>query len=287
VSVHRLSITGAHFANDSAYDAMRGLNHAGLEVAPVISKLFPRARFLAFMEDGHPADIPEIAQGVELYQGHRSGGRSSVPLVRWSADVTGIKALRELLGEPTTRTVAGFAVLRPDTNAAELWEQVYPLVSLGTLDSPPAHYQPAAIAPILEECSALILIHHDKQGPALGIYSSQALDVSAKLGGLAAAQSAMLVPFAIPPMLARWDRALWELRQSWDEDALGAFPVPSASDPSAWDPRRRDRRRRRKKPPATPEVADTPQLDDDLLIATPPEQALDDARPNVVAPVEE
>ena len=39
----------------------------------------------------------------------------------------------------------------------------------------------------------------------------------------------LLVPFAIPPMLARWDRALSELRETWDVDSMGDFPVPVAA----------------------------------------------------------
>ena len=37
----------------------------------------------------------------------------------------------------------------------------------------------------------------------------------------------LFVPFAIPPMLARWDRALWDLRQDWDAELRGEFPVPA------------------------------------------------------------
>ena len=41
--------------------------------------------------------------------------------------------------------------------------------------------------------------------------------------------------FAIPPMLARWDRALWELRQDWDEATRGEYPVPPAhGDSPSW-----------------------------------------------------
>ena len=35
-------------------------------------------------------------------------------------------------------------------------------------------------------------------------------------------------------MLARWDRALWELRQIWDADTLGEFPVPESDDSRSW-----------------------------------------------------
>ena len=41
----------------------------------------------------------------------------------------------------------------------------------------------------------------------------------------------LLVPFAIPPMLARWDRALWELRQQWDAEHWGNFRFLRRLDP--------------------------------------------------------
>ena len=48
------------------------------------------------------------------------------------------------------------------------------------------------------------------------------------------------MPFAIPPMLARWDRALYELRMDWDPEHDGEFPVPPAEDAGGrWSARRR------------------------------------------------
>ncbi|NCG21980.1 MAG: hypothetical protein GWP91_23440 [Rhodobacterales bacterium] len=257
--LHRLTITGAHFENDSARNAMRGINHAGFETAQVINKLFPRKKLLAFMEDGHPADIPELAEGVELYDGHRAGGLSTVPCVRWHQTVSGIKQLQHLLNDPMKDRVRGFAVLPSDRSVEELADLLYPLVSLSTLDSPPARFQPAVLDEVLNHVDTLILLHRDKQGPALGVYSRKPFDGSAKLQALADSKTTLLVPFAIPPMLARWDRALWEMRQKWEVDHEEPFPVPQASDPSAWDPRRRDRRRRKNKP-----------LEDETLAAEEP-----------------
>jgi hypothetical protein len=41
-------------------------------------------------------------------------------------------------------------------------------------------------------------------------------------------------------MLARWDRALYELRLDWNAEALGEFPVPPADDAGGrWSARSR------------------------------------------------
>ena len=64
-TIHRLVFSGAAFSDDSAADAQRGVPYSGIEVATLITTLFPRKDFVAWMEDGHPADIPADAERVE------------------------------------------------------------------------------------------------------------------------------------------------------------------------------------------------------------------------------
>ena len=92
---------------------------------------------------------------------------------------------------------------------------------------------------MLARCAAVVLIHLDKHGPSPAVYTTERLQPHDALRALAQGTTTLAVPFAIPPMLARWDRALWELRQAWDEAADGEFPVPAAP------ARSRSRRRRR------------------------------------------
>ena len=94
------------------------------------------------------------------------------------------------------------------------------------------------MAEILDHCKALICVHQDKHGPAIGVYSREEMDCTTELRALALEANCLPVPFAIPPMLARWDRALYELRVGWDEEELGEFPVPPASEASRWGGRR-------------------------------------------------
>jgi hypothetical protein len=251
--VHRLVVSGALFTDLSAADALRGLPHAGVDPASVITQLFPRKPLLAFMEDGHPADIPEEALGVEMYDGYRAGGRVEGALVRWYQRVSGVKAVRALLAPapegsqipaPEDR-LRGFAVLEGSTvDDTALFDELFALVGFSTRDSPPARFQPAALPELVEKVRALVLVHRDKHGLALGIYSREPLDVQAKLATLAEKADCLLVPFAIPPMLARWDRALSELRATW-EGGPEAFPVPEPEGGYSWENRRRRRRDRR------------------------------------------
>ncbi len=257
--VFRLVLSGAFFSDDSARDALRGVPHSGVDTANVIAALFPRRTLLAFMEDGHPADIPEDASHVELYTSWRAGGRHENLSVRWTKAVNGIREIRAVIGdagEAASRTdadeqrlapaemdrVRGFVLLEGDEPSEALLEAIFFLVGMTTQDSPPARFQPSALPDLLKLTKAVILLHRDKHGPALGIYTAEPLKVEARLEPLCEKAGSLLVPFAIPPMLARWDRAVSDLRATWDEAVRGAFPIPASGASAGWEPRRRGRR---------------------------------------------
>lgn len=245
--MHRLLISGATFSDDSAHDALRGLGHSGIQVAQCIQALFPNTPMLAFTEDGHPADVPLGAQGVEMYVGNRSGGRFQDPLMRWHLRVQGLEALTQLLdANPQRHGVRGLALLSGVVDPNQLLDPLFLLTGLSSLDSPPAYYQPAALPEVLALCPAVVLFHRDKNGLALGIYSREPTEAVAPLAALCEASSVVLVDFAIPPMLARWDRALYDMRTQWLATRNDEFPVPPAADPSmSWGSRRSSRTRRR------------------------------------------
>ncbi len=243
-TIHRLTISGAAFTDDSASDALRGVPHSKVDLAALITSLFPRRPMLAFMEDGHPADIPDEAEDVEVYEGYRAGGRSEEMRVRWSRGVSGVREIREVLGEvPTADRVRGFAIVTGDEDHEPLMERLFLLTGFATLDSPPAQFQPAALHEVLDMVKAVVLLHRDKHGPAIGVYSREPIKTDGRLDGLCEKAASLLVPFAIPPMLARWDRALGELKATWDVEERGEFPVPVCPDPHTWEPRRRRRER--------------------------------------------
>lgn len=253
--VHRLVLSGAWFSDDTARDALRGVPHSGVDTANVIAALFPRRTLLAFMEDGHPADIPEGASHVELYTSWRAGGRHENLSVRWVKPVNGIREIRAVIGDVHTESdtqrvsaeldrVRGFVLLDTEEPTEALLEAVFFLVGMATQDSPPARFQPSALPDLLQHTKAVILLHRDKHGPALGIYTSEPIKVEPRLEPLCEKAGSLLVPFAIPPMLARWDRAVADLRSTWDEAARGPFPIAATGGNPGWEPRRRGRRGR-------------------------------------------
>jgi hypothetical protein len=246
----RLVLTGASFSDDSARDALRGVPSSGVPIPEILAALFPRKPLLAFMEDGHPADIAEGAEGVEVYNGHRAGGLVEEPMVRWRKVVSGVRELRAMIGDdPAGDPVRGFVVLDDVSEIDDaLLDTLFLFVGMSTLDSPPARYQPSVLPELLERVRAVIVLHRDKHGPALGIYSKEPVKLNGKLEALTEKHGTLLVRFAIPPMLARWDRALAELRVEWMASRDDEFPVPPAPEPSTWEPRRRRRRDRKDEP---------------------------------------
>jgi len=246
LSVHRLVISGAAFSDDSARDAVRGINHSKVNLAAIIAALFPKEDLYSFTEDGHPADIPDETDDLEVYVGYRAGGQQSEPMVRWRKRVKGAEAIGEALGDDhELERVRGFAVLSKEVDLSTLSDLLYELTGMSTVDSPPARFQPAALETLLTHVHAMVLLHRDKHGPSLGVYSSEPIETDGRLDPLCEETETLLVPFAIPPMLARWDRALAEMKASWEADRQEPFPVPESGEPSRWDSRGRRRNRKR------------------------------------------
>lgn len=239
VTLQRLVISGAVFSDDSARDAVRGLSCLNVDVGALVRTVFPKESLWGFKEEGQLADLPEEFEDRGLYWAPRSGGRFLEPCQRWTIALENDTEMGGLVAEDRLDCI----LVEPKLPLAdELLEALYVLTGQGD-DSfwPVARFQPLAMHDILQHCRALICIHQDKHGPAIGIYSTDPVECSEKLQAFAHEAGVLPVPFAIPPMLARWDRALYELRVGWSEEEHGEFPVPPASEASRWGGRGRSR----------------------------------------------
>jgi hypothetical protein len=249
--LQRIVVSGASFADDSARDAMRGLSLSGASLSQVLSALFPRSTRYAFAEDAHPSHQPPGAQGLETYTLRRPGGPLQHWRSRWLLTTTDDAALEAAVAHgadlilitdgllPAGEGYVSAAALPPEADAvedprlrspiAEAFRQKVHFLMGPRMEGPPArHFQPVGLLALLEQVRAVVLLHLDKHTPCLGIYTREELPAEEALRGVARAAGCLAVPFAIPPMLARWDRALWELRQDWDPARQGEFPVPPA-----------------------------------------------------------
>lgn len=241
--VHRTVCSGAIFSDDSARDASRGLIYSGVSAGALLGALFPGERVLGFCETGDPRALPDVMLQEEDWTRPIAAGLRSVPAVRWLADCAladaddWVAGVRDGAAGPRTD---GFLIGATDLEEP-MRDALFRLVGFSDPEDRPARkYCAGGIPAVLELCKALVLLHLDKHAPVLAIYTLDPLDSDGILDLTARGVGAFPVPFAIPPMLARWDRALYELRMDWDPVSDGEFPVPPADDAGGrWSNRRR------------------------------------------------
>ncbi|MDP6934364.1 MAG: hypothetical protein QGG40_15670, partial [Myxococcota bacterium] len=223
--LHRLVVSGSMFTNDSAQDAQRGLPYSGLTVGQVITALFPGLHIITWAEDAHPRLVPPGAAGVEHYELRRPGDSLRNWASRWSlvctepdqidvAIAAGGDTILLLDDAKLAAMTSGAAIgtspsmLAPlaDSDPAqdlpglpdELREMLFLLTGSRQEGAPGRFFQAAAIPDALTHVEALILVHRDKHGPCLGIYTEQPLDPQDRLQTLADDHKTLAVPFAIP-----------------------------------------------------------------------------------------
>lgn len=270
----RVVISGAVFSDDSANDARRGLAFSGLVLSEVIHAVFPDRPLYAWAEEADPDLVPEEAVGVESFTVSRPGGPLRRWRCRWSMTCETIEDIESALEggadvfitlkpdvEQPRPIAPPFAVEahqlppledeapRPAPAISEgLRQRLFLLTGFREGEQPSRRFQPGVLPELLETVEVAVLVHQDKHAPCLGMYSRSLIDPHTALKALCKRKGVLAVPFAIPPMLARWDRALWELRQEWDADVDGPFPVPPAPEGvHSWG-RRHGRRRRSRSP---------------------------------------
>ena len=246
--VYRAVVSGAVFTDDSARDAKRGIEHSTLSLPAVLSALLGETKVIAYCEEGHPQMVPEGAVGLEPHTIGRPGGPLRQWVSRWvlecaspedidratqaGADVflmgtEAAKGPKPIRGTPSVPELADAPEAIPAPLSEDVLNGLFLLTGFRSNGRPTRRFQPAGLPILLEHATTIVLLHIDKHGPCAGVYSKDPIEVRERLNTVPSNEQPVLyVPFAIPPMLARWDRALWELRQGWDAASLGEFPVP-------------------------------------------------------------
>jgi hypothetical protein len=200
----------------------------------LVTEMFPGRPLVAFREEGELARRPARVEheDEDQFLAPRRGGAWYEPCQRWRLDVQGAEEAAELVLQDL---VDGLLVGAELPLSPELEESLAVLGGMGDASvTPVRRFQPLGIVEVLQHCEALIAVHLDKHGPAIAVYTLQPLDRSDVVRACAEDVQALAVPFAIPPMLARWDRALQELRVRWMAEREDEFPVPPADEPTRW-----------------------------------------------------
>jgi hypothetical protein len=242
-TVFRTVISGTTIHDMQIRFLNRGLRCSGKSLSDIASVLFSGTRLIGWVEEGAPDSIPQEACGVELYQISRPHAKAN----KWGAryeieiepahfdsysdlgmDVWVINPTQRKKSE-AIRTIRSFPPLveeevRGPLLSEDLRNALFLLTGHRNPQNSLALFQPRAISEVLKHCSALVLVHKDKHDICLGIYTQED-EYSIPIGELSEQLSVLMVPFSIPPMLARWDRALKDLHQLEDVEALRPFFV--------------------------------------------------------------
>ena len=245
-SLHRIIISGVELQDERARRAQRGLAFSGKNIAEFLAVISEGKSLIACVEDASPHQVPMQASGVEHYRMSKRGFALQTWFTRWELNCDRaenisdalVKGADLFLMNATTATEEETKKWKntippeydqkvaPSMLNPQLKMDVHRLIGGRQFMDSSARYVADAIWDVLEECEALVLLHEDKHGRCLGVYSKEQLEISDRLNVFCQASKILFVPFSIPPMLARWDRAIRDLRRDWNEEEQGEFPIP-------------------------------------------------------------
>jgi hypothetical protein len=237
-TVFRTVISGTTIQDLQIRFLNRGLRCSGKSLTDIASVLFAKDRLIGWVEEGNPDEIPVEACGMELYQisrphakANKWGTRYEVEIDARNFDAYSNLGMDVWVLNPTKRkkeegleTIRSFPPLvdeevRPPLLSEELRNALFLLTGHRNPQNSLALFQPRAISEVLKHCSAVVLVHKDKHDICLGIYTQEE-EFEIPSDELTKQLSVLMVPFSIPPMLARWDRALKDLHQETKSDVL-------------------------------------------------------------------
>ena len=238
VSIFRTVISGTRMNRRYITSLSRGLRCTGKEIYPLLSVLFPERQLIGFVEEGIASKVPSQACGVEHYQLSRPFESNQKWFARYEIPVNDeweeklldegmdiIVIPKSTASKKTQINNPIPALVDEEIKASILSEDIRKSLFLLAGHRNPqnsyALFQAVGIAETLKHCEVLILLHRDKHDVCLGIYTQEAPYIIPKTA--LEELDFMLVPFSIPPMLARWERALQDLERNWKADTPFPF----------------------------------------------------------------
>ena len=235
--IYRLVLCGAKFQNSSAAQSMRGLEQIGIDIGELLFALYADKRLVVYAEDVTQAPIGTT--GVEWYRISKPFGVLQIWHCRWEMECHSSEDINRALQmggsvvvvEPKQRntTYISKGELPPEYESEEqasvlsdfLRQHLY-LMHTPKLQQ--ARYRAREMHYILQDAEAIVLFHKDRNGHACAIYSKKPQDKETVLRNYAEKSKFIYIPFLIPGFLARWDRAIADLYENWNQEI--EFPIP-------------------------------------------------------------
>lgn len=246
--LQRIVLSAAQFSSGNLYNSQRGLQYSGMSIPQFLFQLcqqysLQEKNIVGIVEDA-PLQSPEGVHGREEYFLSRMGLARRNWFTRWEKQCQNVSDFEEVLNyggqvflvNPKLRLAneewfPNMVVelendLLPPLLPDALRQHVFRLIGSRVQYDDPGRYLPDALWDILDFCDAVILLHVDKSADCLGIYTKNGVDIDFASEILQVAQQAdlILMPFAIPPMLARWERGIRDVYKKWDAEVQGVFP---------------------------------------------------------------
>ena len=225
--VFRTVISGTTILDQEIRHLSRGIRCSGHSLGDIVSILFSQ-NLVGWVEEGDPNVIPSNACGLELYQISRANAKVNKWCARYEVqiDIEELDDLVELgmdawVVNPISRDkiepvpenrpypVMIDEELPPPVLCEGLRDAMFWLTGHRNPQNQHACFQPVAIPEVLKYCDALVLLHKDKHDVCLGIYTLDS-EFEFSTDRIQEKLASLVIPFSIPPMLARWDRALKE-----------------------------------------------------------------------------
>ncbi|MAA78766.1 MAG: hypothetical protein CL916_05860 [Deltaproteobacteria bacterium] len=225
--VFRTVISGTTILDQEIRHLSRGIRCSGHSLGDIVSVLFSQ-KIVGWVEEGDPNFIPSSACGVELYRMSRPNAKVNKwcaryeikidadeldDLVELGMDAWVVNPNKRAKTEPVPENRPYPAIIDEELNHPVLCEELrnamFWLTGHRNPQNKHACFQPVAIPEVLKYCDALVLLHKDKHDVCLGIYTLDA-EFEFSIDEIQEKLSSLVIPFSIPPMLARWDRALKE-----------------------------------------------------------------------------
>ena len=245
VSIFRTVISGTRMRRKHITSLKRGLRCTGKDLYSLLKILFPDRELIGFVEEGTPSKVPSQACGVEFYQISRPFESNRKWLARYEVPIDGnweealldegmdIIVVPSMGDAPKTQIHNPIPALvdeevKESLLSEDIRKSLFLLAGHRNPQNSYALFQSVGIAEALKYCDVLILLHRDKHDVCLGIYTQQAPYVIPRSS--LEKEGFMLVPFSIPPMLARWERALQDLQKKWTSSTPFPFVFDSDSD---------------------------------------------------------